>query len=106
MTGSPITDGVDLLADLRVVDLTTGPGRLTARLLADLGADVIRVDSRAADIEDLHRLAFDANKHSVRLDLSDDVDRQRLLRLIGTAGILVEDGRPGELADAGLTDEV
>ena len=30
MTGSPITDGVDLLADLRVVDLTTGPGRLTA----------------------------------------------------------------------------
>src|SRR3954452_11687856 len=106
MTGSPITDGVDLLVDLRVVDLTTGPGRLTARLLADLGADVIRVDSGAADTEDLHRLAFDANKRSVRLDPSDDADRLSLLRLIGTAGILVEDGRPGELAAAGLTDEV
>jgi crotonobetainyl-CoA:carnitine CoA-transferase CaiB-like acyl-CoA transferase len=106
MTGSPITDGVDLLADLRVVDLTTGPGRLTARLLADLGADVIRVDSGSVDSEDLHRLAFDANKRSVRLDPSDDAARKRLLRLISTAGILVEDGRPGDLAAAGLTDEV
>src|SRR4051812_37868680 len=105
MTGSPLTHGVDLLVDLRVVDLTTGPGRLTARLLADLGADVIRVDSGSVDSEDLHRLAFDANKRSVRLDSSDDADRQRLLRLIGTAGILVEDGRPGGVAPAGLTGE-
>jgi crotonobetainyl-CoA:carnitine CoA-transferase CaiB-like acyl-CoA transferase len=105
MTGSPITDGVDLLADLRVVDLTTGPGRLTARLLADLGADVVRVDGDEVDVTDLHRIAFDANKRSVRLDPSDEGDRQRLLGLIGTAGILVEDGRPGEMADSGLTDQ-
>src|SRR3954447_7280471 len=105
MTSSSPSAGPDLLAGLRVVDLTTGAGRLTGRLLADLGADVVRVDAGAVDTDDLHRLAFDANKRSVRVDPSDDSDRQRLLRLIGTAGILVEDGRPGELAGAGLTEE-
>src|SRR3954464_3746367 len=105
MTSSSPSAGPALLAGLRVVDLTTGAGRLTGRLLADLGADVVRVDSGDVDADDLHRLAFDANKRSVRLDPSDDGDRQRLFRLIGTAGILVEDGRPGELAGAGLTDE-
>ncbi len=105
MPQSALADGPALLSDLRVVDLTTGVGRLTARLLADLGADVVRVDSGDVDVTDLHRLAFDANKRSVRLDASDDGDRQRLLQLIGTAGILVDDGRPGMLAAVGLTEK-
>ncbi|MPQ96937.1 CoA transferase [Modestobacter sp. I12A-02628] len=106
MTSSTRSSSPDLLTDLRVVDLTSAAGRLTTRLLADLGADVVRVDHGDVDATDLHRLAFDANKRSVRLDPSDDGDRQRLLRLIATAGILVEDGRPGELAAAGLTEHV
>ena len=106
MTGTLPSDGLDLLSDLRVVDLTTGAGRLTARLLADLGADVIRVDRDDVDATDLHRLAFDANKRSVRLDPSNEADRQRLLRLISSAGILVEDGRPGNLDAVGLSEEI
>jgi crotonobetainyl-CoA:carnitine CoA-transferase CaiB-like acyl-CoA transferase len=106
MTDCPASDRVDLLADLRVVDLSTGAGRLTARLLADLGADVVRVDTGDVDTTDLHRLAFDANKRSVALDPADADDRARLLGLLGTAGVLIEDGRPGELAATGLTIEV
>ena len=48
----------DLLSDLRVVDLTTGAGRLTGRMLADLGADVVRVETGTVDPVDLHLLAF------------------------------------------------
>lgn len=99
-------DGTDLLAGLRVLDLSTGPGRLTGRLLADLGADVVRVETRPADDADLHRLAFDVNKRSVPLDLEDDGDRQQLRQLVATAGLLLEDGRPGDLAAYGLTPEV
>jgi crotonobetainyl-CoA:carnitine CoA-transferase CaiB-like acyl-CoA transferase len=106
MTSSSSADGPDLLSDLRVVDLTSGAGRLTTRLLADLGADVIRVDSGETDGTDLHRLAFDASKRSLNLDPSPDAGRRQLLRLIGRAGILVEDGRPGQLAATGLTEEV
>src|SRR3954452_13449003 len=104
MTSSSPSAGLDLLAGLRVVDLSTGAGRLTGRLLADLGADVVRVDRGDVDVADLHRIAFDANKRSVRLDPAVDADRQRPLGLLGTARILLEDGRPGELSAAGLPE--
>ncbi|MGW2825926.1 CaiB/BaiF CoA transferase family protein [Streptomyces sp. NPDC001443] len=106
MSSSLPADGPDLLGDLRVVDLSTGAGRLTARLLADLGADVVRVDQDGEGPRaDLHRVAYDANKRSVRLDLTDESDRRRLLGLVATAGILVEDGHPGELAALGLSEQ-
>ena len=105
MTSSSSSVAPDLLSGLRVVDLTAGAGRLTTRLLADLGAEVVRVDAAGTDPTDLHRIAFDANKRSVRLDPSEDGDRQQLLRLISGAGILVEDGRPGDLAATGLTEQ-
>jgi len=44
MPDSSPSNGTDLLAGLRVVDLTLSAGRLTGRLLADLGPDVVRVD--------------------------------------------------------------
>jgi crotonobetainyl-CoA:carnitine CoA-transferase CaiB-like acyl-CoA transferase len=107
MTSSSQAGWPDLLSDLRVVDLTSGAGRLTTRLLADLGAEVIKVDRADEPVAsglDLHRIAFDANKRSVRLDLVGG-DRERLFRLISSADLLVEDGPPGGLAQVGLTED-
>lgn len=106
MTTAGTSQFPDLLEGLRVLDLTTAEGRLGSRLLADLGAEVIRVDTPGTDTTDLHRVAFDANKRSVTLDLSSASDRRTLRTLVGTAGILFEDGGPSHLADLGLTEEV
>lgn len=103
------------LQDVRVLDLTTlVPGPLATMLLADLGADVIRVD--APDREDLLRwlpphaddgqgalwLALQRNKRSVCLDLKHADGRAALLRLVASADLVVEQFRPGVLARLGL----
>ena len=77
-------DVPDLLAGVRVIDLAGDAGVLASRLLADLGADVIRVETEAdgvrgrapflagrAGVErSLHHLHFNRNKRSVRLDIT------------------------------------
>ena len=67
-------------------------------ILADFGADVIRVEQGIADVapEDLllHR-----GKRSIRLDLDDPIDRAELRRLVPGVDVFVEDWGPG-VADA------
>src|SRR5688572_6875211 len=84
------------LADLRVLDLSGPPGFYATKLLADLGADVVRVESRRDpwpdpgpfldDIEDsdhsLYRFHFHTNKRSVELDLESPEGRERLTQLL------------------------
>ncbi len=103
------------LANVRVLDLTTlYPGPLATMLLADLGADVIRVD--APDRDDLLRWMppHDASgqgalwrtvgrgKRSISLDLKHPAGREALLRLVERADVLVEQFRPGVLERLGL----
>lgn len=86
------------LAGVRVVELAgIGPGPFAAMLLADLGADVVRVDrpggaglgiDPALDITN-------RNKRSVLLDLKAPTDRETLLALVERADVLVEGYRPG-----------
>jgi len=60
-----------LLTDLHVVDLTGGYGAFAGRLLADLGADVVRVESAVPGAEDLGHLHRNAGKTLLPLDLAD-----------------------------------
>ncbi|GAA2848424.1 CoA transferase [Pseudonocardia halophobica] len=94
------SDGLPL-AGVRVVDHTDGEGtETTARLLADLGADTVRVEplegarSRAGEFYDQ---VHNVNKRSVTIDLGAGRDRERFLRLVASADILVTSFRPGEL---------
>jgi len=105
------------LDDIRVLDLTGEMGAYATKLLADLGADVIRIeppdgdplreigpfwhDDRAAD----RSLAFfhlNTNKRSITLDIASDAGRQLFRKLVSTADVVVETFEPGYLDSLGL----
>ncbi|MGW8987209.1 CaiB/BaiF CoA transferase family protein [Streptomyces parvus] len=92
------TPGHGPLTGVRVVELAgIGPGPFAAMLLADLGADVVRVDrpgGAGLGIDPAHDLT-NRNKRSVVLDLKSDEGPARVLDLVERADILVEGYRPG-----------
>jgi benzylsuccinate CoA-transferase BbsE subunit len=105
------------LGDIRVLDLTGPSGTYCTKLLADLGADVIRIEPPGGDparsigpfVNDerhpeksLHFLHYNTNKRSVVADIETPAGREVLRRLANTADILVETFAPGYLAELGL----
>ena len=100
------------LDGVRVLDLTDGPGAMTGRLLADLGADVLLVEppggarARAAaplvDEVSLPFLTQSVNKRRVEIDWTTPAGRDELLALAADADILLESLAPGRLVAAGL----
>ncbi|MDW6058839.1 CaiB/BaiF CoA-transferase family protein [Streptomyces sp. FXJ1.4098] len=87
------------LAGVRVVELAgIGPGPFAAMLLADLGADVVRVDrpggTGGLKVDPAYDLA-NRNKRSVLLDLKTEPGRAAVLDLVERADILIEGYRPG-----------
>src|SRR4051812_14890170 len=79
-----------LLSGVRVVDAAHGKGETCARFLADLGADVIRMEpAGGAHTSSLRN----ANKRGVT------VDRDRLLALLDTADVWIETGTLGPAPD-------
>jgi crotonobetainyl-CoA:carnitine CoA-transferase CaiB-like acyl-CoA transferase len=93
------------LAHLRVLDLTDLRGALAGRILADLGADVLKVEPPGGDPgrlrppfaggvvaadRSLPFLYRNANKRSVRVDLAGPEGRARLGELCADADLLVE----------------
>jgi alpha-methylacyl-CoA racemase len=105
------------LADVRVLDLTRLlPGGYCSLLLADLGADVVKVedtglgdyvrwappyygdDSRhALGTRSALYLALNRGKRSIRLDLKQEAGRDALLRLVREFDVVLESFRPGVL---------
>jgi len=89
-------------------------GPYATMLLADLGADVIKVESPAgddtrrwtppvtADGTATYYLAINRNKRSVALDLNDESDLAAARELARRADVLVQNFKPGGLARFGL----
>ncbi len=105
------------LAGVRVLDLADVPGTYCGKLLADMGADVIKVEPRGGGPmrrigpffgeapDGNHSLFFwhyNTNKRSVTLDLEAAADRERLVRLAATADVIIETSAPGRLDGWGL----
>ncbi|QKV91778.1 CoA transferase [Streptomyces sp. NA02950] len=97
------------LSGVRVVELAgIGPGPFAAMVLADLGADVLRVDRPGGTgglrIDPDYDIA-NRNKRSVLLDLKSDAGRAAVLDLAERADILIEGYRPGVAERLGVGPE-
>ena len=101
------------LQGVRVLDLTrilSGP--FCTLLLADMGAEVIKVEPPGGDplraqgviVEGLswYFAAFNRNKRSIVLNLRSAAGKEALRRLIATTDVVVDNFRPGVMADLGL----
>src|SRR5437764_11052194 len=88
-----------LLDGLRVLDFTIWrPGPYATQLLAELGADVLKVEPPGGDPMRTYAGLFaslSANKRSIVLDLKTDADRVRSLELAAGADVVIEGFRPG-----------
>src|SRR5919199_168221 len=104
--------GAELLRSYRVLDLTNELGELTGRILADLGADVIKVEPPDGDPSrwrppfygdrpdpeaSLPWWASNLNKRSITLDLEHPDGQALFRRLVPTADFVLESFQPGYL---------
>ena len=103
----------DILRDLRVLDFTTTiAGPHCTRLLADLGADVVKIESPGGDLmrsrpplragASSYFGQLNAGKRSVVLDLKQPAAAEIVKRLAGAADLVVENYRPGVMTRLGL----
>jgi crotonobetainyl-CoA:carnitine CoA-transferase CaiB-like acyl-CoA transferase len=106
------------LAGIRVVDLSRFvSGAYAGMLLAALGAEVVKVEvppqgdpyrsqgTAFVGTESALFQVLNVGKRSVLLDIKSTADREELERLLATADVLLENGRPGSLARSGLDVE-
>lgn len=98
---------MSVLSGVRVIEMAgIGPAPFCGMLLADMGADVVRVDRIvASDIGIPMPPKFDLlnrNKRSVSVDIKSDAGRAVLLRLLRGADALIEGFRPGVMERLGL----
>ena len=102
------------LTGIRVLDLTRLlPGPFCTMLLADMGADVVKIEEPGGGdyllwtppLVDGQSVLFNAinrNKRSITLNLKSAAGRDLILRLAENADVLVEGNRPGVMARLGL----
>jgi crotonobetainyl-CoA:carnitine CoA-transferase CaiB-like acyl-CoA transferase len=106
------------LADVRILDLTQAlAGPFCTMLLADLGADVIKIEPPAGDMSRSmgphpadragcdyggYFASINRNKRSIVLDIKTDEGRQTLFKLVKTADAVVENAKTGVMDRAGV----
>ena len=105
----------DVLRGVRVVELSTViTAPLTGLMLADLGADVLKVEPPQGDPFRSFRgghyspnfVAYNRGKRSMKLDLRTEAGRSILLELLAAADVLLENYRPGIMERLGLAPDV
>jgi crotonobetainyl-CoA:carnitine CoA-transferase CaiB-like acyl-CoA transferase len=109
------------LSDVRVLDLTQAlAGPYCTMLLADLGADVVKVEPPAGDMSRSmgplpadrsgcdyggYFASVNRNKRSIVLDIKNHADRESFFRLVQTADAVVENAKTGVMDRAGISYE-
>lgn len=113
-TGLEVVMSDLLLPPYRILELGDPSVSFCGKVLADLGADVVKIEPPAGDV-DRHRsrlsdgaetsfefLAYNTNKRSLSLDIAKPRGREALLALAGRADALIESHPPGHLEALGL----
>ena len=108
-----------MLEDIRIVDFTRVlAGPICTMMLADLGADVIKIERPESGDEtrgwgppfdaegrSAYFLSVNRNKRSVCADLDSAVDRDLLLRLVDGADVVIDNYRRGTLERRGMSPD-
>ena len=99
------------LEGVKVSDITNViAGPVAGRLLADLGADVVKIEppygdiSRPASGPYFH--ALNANKRSIAIDAKTESGRDALRRIVASSDVLIANLRPGATNRMGLSEEL
>ena len=102
----------EVLKGVRVIELGTMiTAPLAGMMLADLGADVIKIErpdggdpfrSFRGGLYSPHFIAFNRNKRSIRLDLQSEAGKKKLDALLASADVLIENYRPGVMDRLGF----
>jgi benzylsuccinate CoA-transferase BbsE subunit len=90
---------MSILNKYRVLDLADEKGLFCSRLLADMGAEVIRIQKPGVPVA---RVPENAGKKAVTLDILKPAGRGLFQRLVQDADVLVESFQPGYLVSMGL----
>jgi CoA:oxalate CoA-transferase len=104
------------LEGIRVLDLSRVlAGPFCGMLLADLGAEVIKIEGPDGDDarifgpfvgeDSAYYRLFNRRKYGITLNLKDERDRERLLELAQRSDVLIENFRPGVMARLGISAE-
>jgi benzylsuccinate CoA-transferase BbsE subunit/naphthyl-2-methylsuccinate CoA transferase subunit len=106
-----------MLAPYRVLDLTNEWGLLCGRLLADFGADVIKIERPGGDLsrnigpfynniphseKSLYWFFYNANKRGITLDIKTVDGKEIFKKLVKTADFVIESFAPGYMDSIGL----
>lgn len=109
-----VTKGKGPLAGITIIDLTRlYPGPLATVMLAELGADVIRIEHPASpdlihqlppliNNESVAYLSLNRSKRGLALDLRKDAGKKVFFDLVARADLVVEQFRPGVLEGSGI----
>jgi crotonobetainyl-CoA:carnitine CoA-transferase CaiB-like acyl-CoA transferase len=84
-----------MLKGILVLDCTARPGWLAGRLLADMGANVTKIENPDAEIHTSDWRALNVNKRLTRLDLSEAAGQREFDRLAESADMLLATFTPG-----------
>jgi crotonobetainyl-CoA:carnitine CoA-transferase CaiB-like acyl-CoA transferase len=106
---------VSLLGPIRVLDVAGEFWGLPGKILAEMGADVVRIEPPVGEparshaplhaVESLPWTAFNLSKRSVTLNLESERGRAIFLQLVDRADVVLESFRPGRMAELGLAPE-
>jgi benzylsuccinate CoA-transferase BbsE subunit len=109
------------LAGLRVLDLSSNHAAYAGRLLADLGADVVRVEPPAGSpvrrlvpvqhlpgggVFSFAQAFLDAGKRSIMLDLADADGRARFAELAAASDVMIETPEHAGLTETSMLDGI
>lgn len=94
------------LQGIRVIEMAgIGPGPFCAMMLADMGADVLRIDRKSAGALPVDDPVTARGRRSVTVDLKQAAGVETVLKLLEQADALVEGFRPGVMERLGLAPD-
>lgn len=94
------------LAGITVIEMGgIGPAPFAAMLLADMGAEVIRIDRQSLDVANASEVML-RGRRNLALNLKSEQGVELVKKLVQSADVLIEGYRPGVMEKLGLSPEI